>query len=77
MGGDISETLQKACLTPHHPQLKLVVQPQVLLIESYQQQYDLYKHLCACAPYFAPVSTVLMKRSPYPFPSLSIYLPTK
>lgn len=78
MGSDSSETLQRACLTPRHPQHEWVIQPQVPLIEKLSaMRCHTQTHVHMCALSCSRMSPVLMKHSPYPLPSPSLYIPTK
>lgn len=78
MEGDSTVTLQRACLTPHHPQLEWVVQPQGLLIEKLSaMRCHTQTHVHVCPLSCSRMSPVLMKHSPYPLPSPSSYIPTK
>lgn len=75
---DSIERLQRACLTPHHPQLEWVVQPQGLLIEKLSaMRCRTQTHMHTCPLSCSRMSPVLMKHSPYPLPSLSHYIPIK
>lgn len=64
----------KERLTPHHPKLEWVIQPQGLLIEKLSaMRCHTQTHVHMCPLSCSRMSPVLMKHSPYPLPSLSLY----